>query len=282
MDKLSFSSFDNRLNATTAPEARLQAILGTEGASLLVTDAQRLPLALSTWQFSPAHPDFEAALSDLRMVMGREVMFGWPFGQVQFALSNAQVTLVPRRLFRDQALSAYFHLLLPEKPLHYAYELLPELDCFLVYAVEQSAIDLIRQYYPAAAITHLAYPLLEQWRREASATDYSIMANLRQESVQIAVFERRNLLFYNTFSWKTPADLLYHMLLVYEQFRLNPLEVGLQLSGNLVEASDIYRQLYRYIRHLRFVSLPAGLRMPAQSDGLPPHCFYDTYTLCAL
>jgi hypothetical protein len=282
MDKQIFSLFDDGLTETRAAVCQLQAIFGVDGVSLLINHQEYESMAIAAWHISPVKPHFDAAMSDIRQVLGQESKFRWPFQAVRVGFSNKEVTLVPRRLFREDALSAYFQLLLPAHDYTYAFEELPALDCYLVYAIEKSMLQLVQQYFPAGKMTHLATTLLRNWQKEASETDHTVMVNLRNECLQIAVFERRNLLFFNTFNFATAHDVLYHVLLVYDQFRLNPLETPLCLSGSLLEDSEIYRTLFRYIRHLQFMKLPKGYQLPYKSAALPPHCYFDLYTLCAL
>jgi hypothetical protein len=89
------------------------------------------------------------------------------------------------------------------------------------------------------------------------------------------VFERRNLVFFNTFDFTKPADLLYYILLAYKQFDLNPLEVPLALSGTLLEDSEIYRLLLRYVRSMHFLPLPDGFQLPDAANALPAHYWFD-------
>jgi len=156
---------------------------------------------------------------------------------------------------------------------------MPEFDCFLIYAVEESLRNICRPYFPNGRSIHLAAPLIRAFSTLHPRTDYEVMVNLRNQVAQVVVFDRQNLLFFNTFSFEHPNDLLYYLLMAYDQFRLNPLETPLTLAGNVLEDSDIYRLLYRYIRHIRFAHLPHHGQLPAAAVSLPPHCFFDLFTL---
>lgn len=113
----------------------------------------------------------------------------------------------------------------------------------------------------------------------ATANDYEVFLNARNQAAQIAVFDRRNLLFYNAFRFEKPNDLLYFALLAYDQFRLDPAEIPLTVSGNLPEDSEIYRTLYRYVRAIRFASLPEKMVLPEGVENLPQHFWFDLSNL---
>ncbi|MEI6411377.1 MAG: DUF3822 family protein [Bacteroidota bacterium] len=279
MDKQIFDFQDIRLNQHSAANCDLYLILGVEGVSWLVTERGGQCLALRNAHFVPNGRQFADVEQDIRSVFGREDLLKWPFQSVRYALSNANVTLIPRRLFDARHLPAYFKLLLFPSDYQYRYEALPEFDCYLAYAVEETVLRTCEQYFPNAEITHLAALLLRGFNSCSPRTDYELLINIRNQAVQITVFERHNLLYFNTFQWEKPADLLYNLLLVYDQFRLNPIETPLLIAGNLLEESEIYRLLYRYFRIIKFVSSTGAMRLPIAASDLPAHYFFDLLSL---
>lgn len=281
MDKRIFDFQDKRLLDGLSPGTGvLQVIVGIDGFSLLVTDAAGAVAALREWAFSPSSPDFSAAEMDLRTIFGSEDLLSRGYAQVRCSLFNTTATLVPRRLFRpDDNLAAYFDLLLPRPDaFEFDYTECPEIDGYLVFAYEPVVKRLCEHYFPAARPGHLAAPLIRSWRRLAPPDGPAIYANVRNSQVQIAVFERGSLLLYNTYAFHHANDLLYFVLLAYEQFRLIPAETPLTLTGNVLTESDLYRQLYRYIRHIAFAE-PTGLQLPAEARALPAHCHFDIAAL---
>lgn len=279
MDKQIYNFQDIRLNQHSAANCDLQVIIGAEGFSWSVTEKEGRYLALRNGHFVPPGRQFAAVEQDIRTVFGREDLLKWSFKSVRCALSNANVTLVPRRLFDPRQLPAYFKLLLFPSEYHYHYEALPEFDCYLVYALEEPVLRTCEQYFPETEMMHLAAPLLRQFRALSPRSDYEMLINIRNQIVQISVFERHNLLYFNTFHWEKPADLLYNLLLVYDQFRLNPIETPLVIAGNLLEESEIYRLLYRYFRVIKFAVPKDAAHLAAVASDLPAHCFYDLLSL---
>jgi hypothetical protein len=66
---------------------------------------------------------------------------------------------------------------------------------------------------------------------------------------------------------------------VYDQFRLSPLDLPLQVAGNLLQDSEVYRLLSRFIQKIDFVALPNQVSLGAAANNLPPHCFFDLVCL---
>lgn len=270
-----FSYQSELLTPSAANTCALRMVLGLHGVSLMVKRDQEI-LALKSWIFSGADNEFHSIEAELRMIFGAESLLGYAFASKVCALACPSATLVPRRLFHADNLDHYFKLLLREGPeRQYGYEKIPAFDCYLVWAAESGLIKLCGQYFQEDKIRHIAVPLLETNQGLSPESGYAVFANLRGQNVQISVFERQNLVFYNAFHFTKPSDLLYFVLLAYKQFNLDPLEIPLSLSGTLLEDSEIFRLLQRYIRPLRFPPLPAGIVLPEQAKSLPEHYWFD-------
>ncbi|MCK6695436.1 MAG: DUF3822 family protein [Thermoanaerobaculia bacterium] len=278
MDTNTLDYTDDRLTASAAPQCILQVVLGADSISLLSADHNGAVLALQSWTFPSGEQAFHQSEWQLRGVL-RQAVFGLPFGHIHCALFHRNATLVPRRLFQHGNLATYFKLLLNPAEYTYAYDELPEFDAYLVYATEQGLARLCTEFFPRGRVRHLAVPLLRQARDLDASEEHRIFVNIRNQVAQIAVFERQNLLFYNSFAFAASPDLLYYILLVYDQFRLNPQDTPLIVAGNLLEDSELYRLLYRFVRDIRFAALPGYYRLPEDAGILPGHCYFDLFCL---
>ena len=279
MDKLIFSYQDRQLTLTEAGKCALYLTVGTESLTLMVLNPAQECLALQGWHFATASQHFEGAEPALRRILGQETIFTYPFRYVRYGFANAQVTLVPNRLFRSDDLATYFKLLLPAGDFVYRSEPLPDFDCHLVYALETSVLRICHRYFANGAEVHVAGTLIRNFNKIAAGRDHAIFANIRNHMIQICVFERQNLRYFNSFGWQHPNDLLYALLLVYDQFRLSPLDLPLQVAGNLLQDSEVYRLLSRFIQKIDFVALPNQVSLGAAANNLPPHCFFDLVCL---
>lgn len=279
MEKHSLDLKDERLTAETAPESALYAVLGTESATLLVAGASGAVLALESWQYASAGKDFGQIGHEVRQVLRESAIWGLPYGHKHGFLFHPNTTLVPRRLFQHGDLSDYFKLLLAPGAYAYAYEELAEFDAYLVSATEQAQVTLFSELFPQSRPQHLATPVLRYARGIAGISEHTVYVNLRHQIAQVVVLERQNLLFYNTFQFVTATDLLYYVLLAYDQFRLSPEDVALTVSGNILRDSELYRALYRFVREVRFAVPPGHFILPEDTETLPQHCYLDLFCL---
>ncbi len=279
MEQRIFDFTDTLLTPAAARDGVLNLVVGSDGMSICVTNAFGRPLALQTLQFPHAGRSFAQTEADVRRIFGQEALLAHTYSRVRCAFSNLNATLVPRRMFQPDDLSAYFKVLLHAGEYAYGYTPLPDLDCTVVYALEPAVHRLLSQYFPDAQLTHLAAALLPAYRGQSLRSGHEVFLHLRGSSMFVTVYDRHNLLFYNAFQFKQSSDVLYFTLLAFEQFRLDPLEIPLTITGLLLEDSEIYRLLQRYFKTMRFGSLPSSFQLPVSAGRLPAHYFFDLYSL---
>jgi hypothetical protein len=279
MDKPVFSYHDGSLTAASAAAGLLRVIVGTDGFSWMASDPDGNINGMQTWQFQPAGKRFPDVDANIRYILGQQMILRFPFGKTIVAYSNPNITLVPRRLFREEDLASYLKLLIQPDDYTFRFDEIPELDCFAAYAIESQVIQTCKPYFEAGNQIHLGTSLIKSFRTLQIRQGYEVAVNLRNQVAQVMVFDRQILLFYNTFRFEQPNDLLYALLLAFDQFRLNPVETPLILAGNLLEDSAIYRLLYRYFRHIHFAAVPNASNLPTQMTVVPNHCFFDLLTL---
>lgn len=276
MDKKIFDYNDHRLTAATAHLYELRVLAGADGLALLTLTKGVEVGCIQRWNFNRKPEDSEAAiLADLQAVCAREDLFSYPFARVRWAWFNGHLTLVPRRFFNPKALDSYFKLLLHEAPKHCAYTDWPATDCAAVYALPPQWPALCNRFFPKAEQSHFGASMLQYWQQTARKADYDAFLHIHHTQAQVAIFDRQNLLFYNSFDFAQANDILYFVLLAYEQCKLNPLETPLCISGQLLQESEGWKQLYRYIRHLHFADAQSPIMLPKMEGEWPLHCQLD-------
>lgn len=279
MDKHILEFVDERLTADKASQCALHLVMAADSVAMMAADEMGEIMALQSWQATKPERNFDAIEWDVRRMLKDEPLLSMPYGQLHGVLFHRNTTLIPRRLFQHNALPSYFKLLLQAGEFQFHYDELTEFDAYLVSATPVKLAKMFAEFFPQQRLRHQAVPLLRFFRTLARKTDHSILVHFRHQLAQICVFERQNLLFYNTFTFSTASDLLYYVLLAYDQFRLNPRDIPLDVAGNLLEDSELYRMLYRFIREIRFVEPDKHYHLPADGHALPSHCHVELFCL---
>ena len=268
-------SFSPKLSALY----NLNVLLGANSVYYTVSDAEQRILVLKSF-----HND-EKKNSSVEVLL-KDVFFEDPilnavYKSVKVGFSTPHQTLVPRKFYLETEKPLYLKNLTVEDSLNAINsDRIDALDIVNVYAAEKSLIGLVQAVFPKGEYFHNTTSLLLGYSRTAKHSPMpQVFANIRDNTVQIFFFTQQKPVFVNVFPFKTSQDIIYFILLVYEQFKLNPDETPLVLSGTVTQDSDIYKYIYRYIRHVNFVSIPTPLYLGQQFTGVPHHFYFDLFSL---
>lgn len=76
--------------------------------------------------------------------------------------------------------------------------------------------------------------------------------DVRPDNFSLLITKANKLLLAQTYSYSTPADVLYYLLNACRQFSFTQETVRLELSGLITQESALYRELYNYFLQLKF------------------------------
>ena len=111
----------------------------------------------------------------------------------------------------------------------------------------------------------------------------NLLINFRNEDFTVLGSNNNKLLLSQTFQYSTPADVIYYLLKICQQFNLSQQEVHLGISGLVDQESKLYRELYQYFLHVKF--LEANWVIPASANNETPAHFFTSLndlSRCAL
>jgi Protein of unknown function (DUF3822) len=258
----------SQLNSETAGQCNFRAVVGPDGSSYSVTSNNGFTLAMKSWSFEVS--DVELAL---RRIFSSELALNWSYLRREVLYFSPKTAIVPKRLFEEGTPQEYFKLLHSEPTENAFGESVTGTDLCLVCDTPTNISSLVDYYLmPDTGQKSQAAVLLRHTLAQAPTDGAEVFVNVRREYVQVLVYERRNLLFFNTFNFKKPNDLLYFTLLGYEQCQLNPDKTQLTVTGELLTDSDIFRLYQRFVRHIRF--LPSNPLSGVPAD-IPAHLYFE-------
>lgn len=118
----------------------------------------------------------------------------------------------------------------------------------IVYSLHQSVYAALKNLFPASEIQpHIAQLISESWHSETL-----ISALVRKDKVDIVVVKNNTLQLANSYSYTTTEDVLYNILWVYEELKLNTKNDYLKIEG-VKSNSEITNLLSKYITHTHLI-----------------------------
>jgi hypothetical protein len=274
------SMVDDLFDWQHAKNYQLAISLGADGISAAVwDDAYNKMLAIERFAFrKTVHPDLLAKLS--AMVIRQSGILRLPYKKVSLGIVNSKSTLVPNSLFdagEKEALLKFNHSLEEDEVI--AVDHLPNLDAKNIYAFSAALRQQFQEIYPHLTIHHCSSPFIEYFLLRHKRLDSKIaLVNLQTTTLEIIVLNAGKLLFYNSFGYQTPEDIIYFLLFVFEQLQLNPETIDVELFGELEKNSPAYQLLYKYIRNLKLGDRPGELDYSIKIAALPKHCYTSLFS----
>ena len=254
------------------PFCELSILAGVDSSSYLIVDDENQMNALR----AIAHDKEESWWK-------KDDRLNHTYRKTRLAWLSDRFTIIPARLYDGNRRREYLSSLttLKESDSVLA-DAIPELDIFLVYALDGTTLSEWRRTFIGCRFYHLLTPVLHQLAlHNRQQLEPIVYAYFRDDLLTVVAIENGQLHFCNAFTCKAANDFLYFLLLAYEQCKWSPSTVNLQLFGELVEDAAIYKLFYRYFKKMKFSKLPADAAMSNKTnmERLDEHLFYDLFSL---
>lgn len=276
----SYQIIEPEFSARRTETYKLSILLGVDSLVYLVYNNTFQLLLLNRLNFDPTQAESPEAA--IRKVIEGEKLLQNSYGSVKIAVDSRLQTLVPHRLFDGSDLRTYFLNLAPLAPgVTLADNHLSELEAHLVYAHSFELLKVFTEFFPSAEVFHLGSAVLTGCHKlQQEQQGERIYLNVQDHNLHIAYFRDTELVFYNRFGFRDGKDFVYYALLAYDQFHLDAERVPVRLSGDITEDSEIYKLLYRYIRHLDFAAPPVTYRLSDRAaEQISEHRYFALYSL---
>ena len=173
-----------------------------------------------------------------------------PFYHVQVAFDFPQSVLISSKEFKQEdarlLLSASGY---KTDDANIISELISERQLYIIYAVPTAIQEWVNSKFPTANFRH-QYSL--GIKNIDSADAGSLTVDFQKDNFTVIAAKGIHFLLAQTFEYVTPADVLYYLLKICQQFSLSQQELQLQLSGLIDKQSSLYNELYQYFINIEF------------------------------
>ncbi len=267
-------------NNTTAYQ--LSILIGMDSLVYSVYDdvSNRL-LALKVLPFPKENGTLSSLATKLEETINKEDLLTPLYRRVKIVFISADTSLVPTRLYNEQEKSTYLEELSSKRNNDAVLvDEIGPLKIKTVYSLDREALITLKAKFPTAHFFSAATPFLVGSHHSLSErNEESAFACFQKNIFQLAIFNQNELLFYNCFNFNSTSDVLYFVLLAFEQYGLDTESTPLFLSGNIVLDSDIYKTLYRYVSDLKFLPAPSFIQLGKSASSFDPNFYFPLHSL---
>jgi Protein of unknown function (DUF3822) len=255
----------------------LSALIGEGRFSFLVLDKNQNVIVLRSYNWEE-NADVKAFF---RNTFLQDEILKLDFASVRLAVNNSKHTLIPSNLFDENEKTAYLENMMNLLPTDkVGTDDISFVDAKNVYAVNQEIESLILESFKNIKLFHNSTAFIQGANLLSENQDgFHMYINVLNRKLNILLFEKKNLMFNNSFSFQNVRDFVYYVMLVLDQFKINPETVPVFLCGQIMRESEIFKLLYRYIKNLDFLEAPDHLRFRSKYEALNAYKFFDLFSL---
>ena len=202
------------------------------------------------------------------------------FKTVKLLWISPKNALIPNELFEKERLKKNFEL--TQK-----LDELDEIHYFKLKHIEATSVFAVPNQF--ASIFTRKFKKIQFYNQQITFIDYinlkyhtdisKISVNVHNEFIDIAVVEHGNFKFYNNFHYKSNSDILYYIMYVINQFKLNTHSTELFISGLVDKKSTILKDLKKFIHTIKFHKLPEDFTYSYTFSEIPHHTFINLFSL---
>ncbi len=244
--------YDSTFSAEDTYKYRLSIKVSLNGFSFLGLNDKKF-LFFEDYSFSGIRNSQHLCFA-LDFILDRQDLLSKEYQQVNVIYDTDRNTQIPQLFFDENRKEAVAKLSYNFSNDELIYSDLIKMGYVNLFPIPKDLLDFISINFPTAKIQSKASVLIDCLMVDSthSQQEKMVYLNVDTHSINILVFEKDSLLFYNSFTYKSPKDIVYFLLYVYDQLKLNSSITPLTLLGKIRKGDDLYQLLYAYIKEIRW------------------------------
>ncbi|HEY6082630.1 MAG TPA: DUF3822 family protein [Chitinophagaceae bacterium] len=230
---------------------------------------------------SYSFPAAGTLLEEVEQVFGQDKLLFTAFRQTRIAFDSPRQTLVPAALYTADSRREHLQLLYgPGEDEVVMSDSIPEADILNVYAVDRNLAGYLKKEFGVEKIYHAQTALLKAVIKEqAEQDDPFLLLQVQQQKFTAVVFSGGQLQYQQQLPYQTGMDIVYHVLNIAGQLQIDPQQITVLLGGEIMEESQLYQELYRFISKLKWLNRPASFHYIEKFNAYPSQHFYNLFAL---
>lgn len=200
------------------------------------------------------------------------------FNKVLLLVGGTQYTLMPAPVFNPSHTRRYLDFNhAPNQEDVISFDVIKSPETNLIFATHEILNNWIVDHFPNCRRFHVCSSLIRNFYMHfrGGSPVTRVLANVQARTTDIVVLKDSGFHYCNSFHYSTETDLLYYLLFVYEQLKINTEESLLFLSGAINTDSDHFRLLKTYIRYVEMIPEVQENKFSAVFDHAPLHRYFD-------
>lgn len=142
-----------------------------------------------------------------------------------------------------------------------------------IYRVSKEIHALCKEKFKGSEYWHLNTLVLQSVKEEQLNNGNVCKVIFYNDKFIVAYFRDRKLQLLQTFTYQTPEDVAYYLLVICKQFGVSQQEMILNISGLIDAQSALYTELMKYFAEVHYEVLPRSFGIDNLLEEFPEHYF---------
>ncbi len=281
MNEINLQDETLNINATASYALSMQA--GLDGFSYCILDSTRNKfIAIRHIPFSFEDFNSDVFSDKIISIIDTDEYLCCKYKSVRFVFNTTMYTLVPEPIFDKEQMKLFLsfnHELNDSEVLHS--NSIRNAEAYIVFSLLYSLVEAVYMRFPNSKLYHSSVPFIESNlnRFKLKGNKAKVIANVNSIYFDIIVLNSSGMQLYNSFYYKNADDLVYYIMYIYDQLKLNPEEADILLSGILTKNSEAYLKLKRFVRNIIFDKLNEQFQYSYIFNDVPSGMFTNIVNL---
>lgn len=209
--------------------------------------------SLRTFEFFTFNPNEFDFAETFRQVKLNSTLLNKTYEQTNVIWENEDCVCIPDKYFNTKATEKLISEVTGETAsttsMYYEVE-----NTIVAYRVKNDHLKIISNELPSAQQVHKYGLMVRSLNKEEKTNDYLKIIFYNHYFLLMAVHDQQ-LQLIQRFEYKTAEDVVYHILNVATKLNISSEESEVIVSGLIDLHSALYKELYKYIQHLKVDSV---------------------------
>ena len=219
----------------------------------------------------------EVYLSQFFNFFQNDILRNWKRVLVNYVSEKS--TLVPSAYYSEEEKDRFFffnHAVSTSEKMVLA-DYVPAIDSYLLYSIDQKIKEFISKKFPGSISKSTSTVFVSSVLHEMLNKGKYVAIHIRDSYLDVLLYNN-GLKFYNSFQYQGIDDFIYFLLASSEQFKFNPNECEVFVSGNCDVHSDLMDYVRKYFMKLTFAVTEKNIQRDGEKLELASHFYYTLFT----
>ena len=236
------------------PSTNLLIKLGSYNLSLILSDTKGNIIQYISEKFEEKVEPKKLS-EKLDLVINKSEIINSNVIMVKLIVLNKLSSLVPLNLFQEELSLEYlkFNSKLIDGDFA-AHDLIDEIEAVNVFLPFVNVNNYLLEKFGSFNYYHYSTILIKKLIKYDSSKEISIYANIQSNNFHVIILKNKKLIYYNIFDFKEKEDILYFLLFVLKQNKIDQNKYKLSMLGKIKKESETYLLLTKFINNIEILN----------------------------